>query len=139
MWKRWNGTRYERVTDDAWDVFDMIEQVYREREGVRGGTGEAQVNDQHKPVLVPLGIEKRGQEGSRMPVMMDYEFEIIRLKDVDQLSFRKIAKSIGYTLGAVTGLYYRARGRLAKQASQHMAWIEENGIDIDAWEEEEVA
>ena len=128
---------YERMADDAPDVFDALEQ--RNAERAPAVPAESVVNDQYKPRLIPLGIKKRGQEGARKPIVTDYELEIIRMRDIDRLSFRIIGRETGYTLGAVTGLYYRSRARLARMAHRYSDWIEEHGIDVDAWMEEEVA
>ena len=35
MWNKWNGTRYERMSDNAPDVFDALESFYRNREPER--------------------------------------------------------------------------------------------------------
>ena len=108
MWKKWNGTRYERMADDAPDVFDALEQ--RNAERAPAVPAESVVNDQYKPRLIPLQIKDRREFGVYKDLTAIDRRIVIEI-DAKHRKHKDIAKRFGLTTSTVSGKYYRAGER----------------------------
>ena len=140
MWKKWNGTKYERMPDDEPDIFDAVEQIYRSKEQhYRHDTGTADLYNKHKPELIPEPVKPRerkilsGKHGKKLQAL---DKRVVVLHDCGGLSFRLVGLEIGLSMSTATGIYYRARAKILRQAADYQEWIDEQGIDVDAWNEE---
>jgi hypothetical protein len=126
------------MADDAPDIFDELEQLYRTYEGSTNVPGESVVNDLYKPALEPLQIKSHRHFGVYKD-LTDIDRRIVVEIDVKGRMHQEIAKGLGLTTATVSGKYYRARIKILRDYVENAAWIEKHGIDVDAWHEEEVA
>ena len=127
---------YERMADDAPDIFDRAEQFYQQLERERQPSAET-IWQAQKPELKPEPPQKRQKcdNGLYRPVD-DLGRRLILGVDRDTQSFSELACALNMTVSATSGRYYRARNKLLREYSENADWIDRHGIDVDAWAEE---